>query len=1349
MKKAIKYMYLLCLLFQSCANDKGIIHESDLLDTIASQENVEISKTNSPSITTHAIIVDTLLDNSSEIILDELDSNYKPFVMKYLGVRNHDSLILTTLPLAKINLNESPSSNIEQKDFLKEVNSNELKNENVEIVESGNGENYMLNQAKMSVKKQKNKNVTIPTISIKNALVASNLQKKTPKYETIAHENEVKETSEIFISNLLDSISSVQNNLAKQSDLINTDSLVSKIIEPLKKVENSQRVFTANSINLDTISVKANYSLAIIESTTVSEMDTIHAKLGSTIPKKDSTSKQKPSTINKVTNAITKNNTKPVSNKSVLEKVNDIEKRIEKLENNIGIKTALIDVKKSKIDNVKEASSIANKITTNIENAINENSIEDESKPKIANNSNNYSLKSKESTITENYSDVIPDNKVSTSKNKEISKAASKDATNSNNQIKTSKGIVINSTNDKQLSDLVVNQKNNTVSSNSFNLKILNGVPEYNTNQKHTVLVEIQNTGNTPETVQIGAILPNGWRIISISSLKPFMAYEKRNALLSFYIPADSPSGKIQGKLYLKNINHNEVKSFEVYFNVAPNYALEIVNVNIPQNIQAGEQIEATYIIKNNGNTEQNINLKSKNIIEGVIQYKINPDSTIIVHVSQKTNNKIYTIRNVSTNLEVLSSTSGKTYKAFNSAKVFPVKIKQEDAYFRFPIKASLFYNSYTTKNNHFSSMSGEVTGNGYLDLEKDHYLNFVIRGPRQDNLKRFGVTDQYSLIYSHKNETRLHLGDHSYNINRLGFNGKYGMGFKLDQDVNKWTLSAFYTKPRLYDYNSEALYGFKTVYHANEHVKAGVSLVRSKRSDNTINRIVNNNVDEKGQILTFNFDYFNQGTKIVAESSASITNQHIDFANYVNLSKKFNNITYSGSFTIAGENYFGTLNNSIQFSNSLNYNISKWNFSIGQGLYKVNQRLNPLFYAAEPHFENYYASFGYRINNHHYMNFRFDRRIREDQLEPKNYHYNEYGFNYAYKYSKNSFVANFNGRLGKTKNMLSANSNYRDTYSHNLNLSYRFLRNLRIQGSINHNYSNRYGNSNTNINYIRYNAGFNYNLSQNLRISANYNSGFSPEDSYIKRDYINANLVANINRNHQLEIRANYFENPGNVTKKELLAYAKYTYTFGAPLKKVLQQGGLLGHVVTTDPSINIKGVKIIGTGKTVMTDKNGNFELNNLPLGKNYILVEQSTLQQGVITSAKIPYEVIITEDEKAELIINLVKSSSIYGRFELNILKENADDYNLQGYIKLENNDFTYYAESNKQGIFKFDQIVPGNYKISLIRFKENTKLLVVDKTIMATLKAGEKFDGIIRLKTRDRKIRFKNKNFKVGK
>mgnify|MGYP003665860689 FL=1 len=86
MKKAIKYMYLLCLLFQSCANDKGIIHESDLLDTIASQENVEISKTNSPSITTHAIIVDTLLDNSSEIILDELDSNYKPFVMKYLGI---------------------------------------------------------------------------------------------------------------------------------------------------------------------------------------------------------------------------------------------------------------------------------------------------------------------------------------------------------------------------------------------------------------------------------------------------------------------------------------------------------------------------------------------------------------------------------------------------------------------------------------------------------------------------------------------------------------------------------------------------------------------------------------------------------------------------------------------------------------------------------------------------------------------------------------------------------------------------------------------------------------------------------------------------------------------------------------------------------------------------------------------------------------------------------------------------------------------------------------------------------------------------------------------------------------
>ena len=215
------------------------------------------------------------------------------------------------------------------------------------------------------------------------------------------------------------------------------------------------------------------------------------------------------------------------------------------------------------------------------------------------------------------------------------------------------------------------------------------------------------------------------------------------------------------------------------------------------------------------------------------------------------------------------------------------------------------------------------------------------------------------------------------------------------------------------------------------------------------------------------------------------------------------------------------------------------------------------------------------------------------------------------------------------------------------------------------------------------------------------------------------------------------------------MLAFAKYTYTFGAPLKKVIEQGGVTGQISVTDETINVKGIKIIAAGKTVLTDKNGKFEFNNLALGTNYILLDQATLPDDVITSAKIPYTVNIKEGEKANLIIELVKAANINGQFEVNNKNKMLDEYDLTGNIKIESNDFTYYTESNKKGEFKFQNIVPGIYKMSVLRFKKENKLLNVDKNIQVSTIEGTTSETKIELKVKERKIRFKNKNFKVGK
>lgn len=881
----------------------------------------------------------------------------------------------------------------------------------------------------------------------------------------------------------------------------------------------------------------------------------------------------------------------------------------------------------------------------------------------------------------------------------------------------------------------------------NLSIKPLYKKAKFKTNKNHTITAEIVNNGKKINEASLSILLPTSWKLITMSKINSLEENEKKTILVSFYIPADALP--VRHNIPFNIVDKTKtIKSILLNIKVAQNPHLEISKVFSPENVKAGEMINTTFAIKNKGNIKQDIRLSSVNTIQGNKILQIMPSSTILVDVTQKTNPNINSLININTNLEVTNIVSNKKHKAYSTTTLFPVKIKSKEAYFRFPINTSIFYNSFTNKTDHFSTISTEITGNGYLDLDKKHALSFTFRGPRMDQIRRFGVSDQYSLTYGHKNKTILHLGDQNNNINRLGFTNRFGLGARLDQKIKKWDITAFYIKPRLFDFDSEAVFGAKTVYHITDSISGGVSLVRSKAGNQSYsNKNIENDSDEKGQILTFSLDYRKKSTAIVAESSTSMTNKNVDYANFLRLTQHFKNWSYSGNYTIAGKKYFGTLNNSIQFSNTLNYSSKNWFFSIGQGLYKVNKRLNPLFYAAEPYFQNYFATVNYIINKNHTVNFRLDHRIREDQLEPKNYYYEEHGLNYKYSYQNRSFSTYFNGRIGKTKNLLSNTKTLRNTFSHNLGIAYRFINKLSVRGNINHNYNNRYGKSSNNLNNFRYNLGINFNLNHSLIINANYNSGFSPEETYRKRDFISGSITAKINKNHRLEMRANYFENPGIINQKEILLSAKYIYTLGVPIKKIFVQGGLLGHVITKESAINKKGIRIIAAGNTVISDKLGNFEINNLPLGKNYILVDQSTLPTNVITSVKMPYEVSIVENQKTNLDIKLIQAAFLNGSIMINNSSDTA--YNLKGYLKLFNDDFVYYTESDMKGKFTFQQIVPGNYQLALLQLHESNKLLEQGKNIPCTLKEGQTVFTKYNLNLKAQKIRFKNKNFKIGR
>jgi hypothetical protein len=522
---------------------------------------------------------------------------------------------------------------------------------------------------------------------------------------------------------------------------------------------------------------------------------------------------------------------------------------------------------------------------------------------------------------------------------------------------------------------------------------------------------------------------------------------------------------------------------------------------------------------------------------------------------------------------------------------------------------------------------------------------------------------------------------------------------------------------------------------------------VRSQGNNQQYNPGISFNPDEVGQILVLELDYTNKNTRIQAESSVSATNEYIDFAGYLNLSQRFGKFRYSGNTTLAGKNYFGTLNNSFRIGNNLTYTLTKWDFAVGQGFSKINQRLDPLFYSPEPSYENYYASIRYRFSKHHSANIRADQRIRKDQQSgEQGYHYKEHGLDYRYRYSNTQLTLGFNGRIARTQNLLNIGSDSRTTYGHYFNANFLLMPKFTVRTNISHNYTNRYGNAGQNTNYFRYGAGFNYRLNQKYRISMNYNSGYSPEENYQKRDFVNASVFAKFNKNHKIETRVNYYANPGTRDKKEWYAFVKYTYSFGAPVKKVLKQGGVAGRITTKDTTINLKGVQVIATGNAVRSDAKGNFELNNLPLGTNYIIIDQSTLPANVVPSVKMPFKVEIEEKQKILTQIELVKAGNVKGQLTVNQAPED-ENYKLEGYLKLQNEEFTYYAESDNDGNFSFQHIVPGQYTLTLIKLK-NEKKLIAKKSTSVLITAGDVAKVILNLNEKERKIKFRNNNFKVG-
>ena len=131
----------------------------------------------------------------------------------------------------------------------------------------------------------------------------------------------------------------------------------------------------------------------------------------------------------------------------------------------------------------------------------------------------------------------------------------------------------------------------------------------------------------------------------------------------------------------------------------------------------------------------------------------------------------------------------------------------------------------------------------------------------------------------------------------------------------------------------------------------------------------------------------------------------------------------------------------------------------------------------------------------------------------------------------------------------------------------------------------------------------------------------------------------------------------------------------------------------------------------------------------------------------AVKNPIEVIVEENKQTLISIPLLQAGNLYGNLNLEN-KNKVIEPNMEAYVKIESDDFTYYTETTIDGKFQFVNIVPGNYSFEVIRFKNNKSQFVILNDVDVMVEEGNETRLNIPVKGKERKIKFKNSNFNVA-
>ncbi len=830
-------------------------------------------------------------------------------------------------------------------------------------------------------------------------------------------------------------------------------------------------------------------------------------------------------------------------------------------------------------------------------------------------------------------------------------------------------------------------------------------------------------------------------------------AHETSVYLVPLRIAAETGQGNYSITLNTTDRNNGITFTKTSKIMVSSNRNLSLTALNSPEFVRAGETIRASFLLKNNGNITENINLESKNaILDNEPSLVLEPNESKIITIHKITNPELRQNEFQNLNLSVYSRDHlQETQSVYVSTQVISVKPSENDIYHRLPVAVSLSFIGMQNMGVYHDGFQGEIYGKGTLDKDNKNQVEFRAVTHNPVDLNTFTQYEEYFVNYK-RDHFFIHLGDKTYSSSYLTEFARYGRGAEIRYDFNKVSLGGFYNHPRFFrDIKDEFnIYSAFKIRKESE-LSVGYLYKTPRKGEIRYGDVI---LDSDAHLPYAKGKFkISRNINISGELAYSNTKKTDGTAYMLQADAAFEKFNGSLMYVKASPEFAGYFTNTNTFNGNIYYKISrKLSAFVNYTQDIKNFRRDTLFLAAPyRQYLQYGVQYKYLSNGFVILNSGYQKY--QDRLEPRQFDYYERFFKVSIDQQIGMFQVNVEGQFGKTDNYLTGFSGNSSFYSANLSFQ-KFRTYFNVFGS--YAISSRYQLQNQKQLY--YGARIYSRFSDKTTLSIFYQNNYMPEEYFKDRNLFELLFHQQLFPGNEIDLSGRYSLQRGEIGDKDFIFSMRYTWRPNVPVQKTAEYISLSGNI----SNLGIKkteGVRLMLGSYLSITDQDGNYLFKNVIPGNYFLEIDRSTTEINDIPTLAFPAALALS---KKDNIFNfgLTTAANVQGHIQF-VETEDKDQTGLTELLakkeKKKKESIIIEATSKDQTYrkicfigenFDFTYLRPGEWTVKVYRNGLDKRYKVSNDKFQFTLKPSETKELSIHVVKQQIEIKYQQESLKVG-